>query len=205
MVVRDKLPFQLLRKRSLKNTSEAAVNMFASGGWLLGDGNAYVTIENSTFNNCHRMLAMGAPQSSYNPSTISGNTHNGGKYGISNWNCRGVQVIENVFNDISNECIVTSSGQFTISRNVFNSGRADILFANANPGFGTEISSNFFNGTNTGVRALGASLGQNEIRKNQFATGEFDIFMDGDNNYLIEENDLTADFWCNQYRQWPAF
>ena len=178
----------------IENTSKAAVSMFTSGGWLLADGNAVVLFENSEFKNCKRMLAMGASSTSYNPSIIDNCTHNQGKWSITNWNCYGVQITNNTFNNVSNECVVSSTGQFHIEGNEFNSGRADILFANVSPGFGTPIFSNEFNGANTGIRALGASLGQNQIIQNQFFTGEFDMFMDGDNNYWIENNDLTADF-----------
>lgn len=178
----------------IENTSKAAVSMYASGGWLLNDGNAVVLLENSEFKNCHRMLAMGAINNSYNPSIIDNCVHNQGKWSITNWNCFGVRITNNIFNNISNECVVSSTGQFHIEGNEFNSGRADILFANPTLGFGTDIYNNEFKGANTGIRSLGASLGQTEIRENQFFAGEFDMFMDGDNNYRIRENDITADF-----------
>ncbi|MFK8160893.1 MAG: T9SS type A sorting domain-containing protein [Lewinella sp.] len=178
----------------IENTSKAAISMYASGGWLLGDGNAHVFLENSEFKNCKRILAMGARSVSNNLSVIDNCIHNEGKWSITNWNCINVQVTNNTFNNISNECIVSSTGHFYIKGNEFHSGRADILFANVNPSFGTEIYQNLFFGANTGIRGLGAGAGEHQIANNQFLSGEFDVFMDGDNNYLIESNDITADF-----------
>ena len=140
------------------------------------------------------MLAMGASNPISNKSIIDNCTQNGGKFGITNWNCLDVEVLNNTFNNITSSCIVTEVGQFTIENNTFISGEADILFANVNPGVGSIIRTNIFHGQNTGIRALGSSVGQHKIHNNQFFTGEFDIFMDGDNNYKIEKNDFTSDF-----------
>ncbi|HPK09832.1 MAG TPA: T9SS type A sorting domain-containing protein [Saprospiraceae bacterium] len=178
----------------IENTSEAAVSMFASGGWLLGQGNAKIKFTDSEFKNCKKMLELGALTTSYNPSIIDNCVHNGGKWSITNWNCYGVSITNNDFNNISHECIATEVGQFLIQGNTFHSGRADILFANVSPGFGTAIRDNQLYGANTGVRALGTTLGQHEIEYNQFLCGEFDAFMDDDNNYLFHHNDVTADF-----------
>lgn len=185
---------EVINNSTIENTSVAAISMFHHDGWLLGQGNAHILIDNSTFNNCKRVLAMGAFRPSYNTTVVNNSVHNGGKWSITNWNCYNVDITNNEFNDISNECIVTEVGQFRIEGNTFNSGRADILLANVNPGYGTLIQDNQFNGANTGVRALGTTFGQHKIRYNQFLTGEFDLFIDGDNNYLIERNDITADF-----------
>jgi hypothetical protein len=161
---------------------------------LLGDGNAQVLLDNSTFKNCKSMLAMGSRNPSFNRTKVNDCTHNQGKWSVTNWNCLGVEITNNTFNNVSDECIVTSSGQLKIEGNEFHSGLADVLFANVLPGFGSNLSFNEFYGNNTGVRSLGSSLGQHLIEKNQFLAGEFDVFMDGDNNYIIRNNDITADY-----------
>lgn len=185
---------EVINNSTIENTSLPAISMFHQDGWLLGQGNAHVFIDNSVFNNCKRVLAMGALLPSYNTTVVNNTSHNGGKWSITNWNCYNVKITNNEFNNITNECIVTEVGQFQIEGNTFNSGRADILFANVNPGFGSIIDNNQFNGANTGVRALGTTFGQHKVKRNQFWTGQFDLFMDGDNNYLINNNDVTSDF-----------
>jgi hypothetical protein len=185
---------EIINNSTIENTSKAAVSMFATGGWLLGDGNAQVLLDNSTFKNCKSMLAMGSRNPSFNRTKVNDCTHNQGKWSVTNWNCLGVEITNNTFNNVSDECIVTSSGQLKIEGNEFHSGLADVLFANVLPGFGSNLSFNEFYGNNTGVRSLGSSLGQHLIEKNQFLAGEFDVFMDGDNNYIIRNNDITADY-----------
>lgn len=181
----------------IENTHHAAVSMFPplpTWNEMAQHGNGILQAENTTFNNVKRIVELIAFTPSYNPSYVKDYVQNGGKWSITNWNCYGVEIIDNIFNDITHEAIVTEVGQFLIEGNEIHSGNADILFANVSPGFGTQIFQNQFYGDNTGVRALGTTFGQNEISYNQFLTGEFDIFMDGTNNYLVSHNDLTADF-----------
>ncbi|HMT54583.1 MAG TPA: T9SS type A sorting domain-containing protein [Saprospiraceae bacterium] len=179
-----------------ENTASALVSMFAPFPWpqIQQFGNGILHAENSTFNNTRRIVEMMAWSPSFNKSYITDCVQNGGKWSITNWNCIGVLVKNNVFNNISENCIVTETGQFLIEGNQFNSVTNDILFANVSPGFGTTIARNVFQGASTGVRALGTTLAQNKIEENQFQTGEFDIFMDGVNSYLIRDNDITSDF-----------
>lgn len=179
---------------TIENTKEAAVSMFASGGWLLGNGNAIVNLDNTIFNDCKRMLEMGSKTFQYNSSVINNCTQNNGKWGVTNWNCFGVQVTGNTFFNITNECIVTDRGQYNIYNNTVHSQQADILFANVSPGIGNNIELNQLNGAYTGIRSLGASLGDNQIVENQLFADEFDVFMDGDNHYSIKNNDITADY-----------
>lgn len=179
---------------TIENTKEAAISMFASGGWLLGNGNAIVNLDNTTFNDCKRLLEMGSKTLQYNPSVVNQCTQNNGKWGVTNWNCFGVQVTGNTFFNITKECIVTDRGQYNIYDNTVYSQQADVLFANVSPGLGNNIELNQLNGAYTGIRSLGASLGNNQIIKNQLFADEFDVFMDGDNHYNIKNNDITADY-----------
>lgn len=180
----------------IENTSAAAVSMFAPEPWpqIQQWGNGILHADHTAFNNTRRIIEMMAWKPSFNSSYIRDCVQNGGKWSITNWNCIGVEVKDNVFNNITDACIVTETGQFLIQGNEFHSVNNDILFANVSPGFGTVIRQNDFYGNSTGVRAIGTTIAQNEIRKNQFFTGEFDIFMDGVNSYLIEDNDITSDF-----------
>lgn len=181
---------------TIENTSQAAVSMFAPEPWpqITNWGNGILQADNTTFNNTRRIVEMMAWKPSFNTSYIRDCVQNGGKWSITNWNCIGVEVKDNVFNNISDNCIVTETGQFLIEGNEFHSVNNDILFANVSPGFGTLIRQNDFHGASTGIRSIGTTIAQNKIEENQFLTGEFDIFMDGVNSYEIRDNDITSDF-----------
>lgn len=181
---------------TIENTSAAAVSMFAPEPWpqIQQWGNGILHAENTTFNNTRRIVEMMAWKPSFNTSYIRNCVQNGGKWSITNWNCIGVEVKDNVFNNITDVCIGTETGQFLIEGNEFHSANNDIVFANVSPGFGTIIKRNEFYGASTGVRALGTTIAENKIEENQFLTGEFDIFMDGVNSYQIRDNDITSDF-----------
>jgi len=180
----------------IENTSEAAVSMFAPEPWpeIQSFGNGIVHAENSTFNNVRRIAELMSWTSLSNDSYFRGCTQNGGKHSITNWNCIGVEVTDNTFNDISHEAIVSSTGQFLIEENEIQSGIADILLTNATPGIGCDVFNNKFFGSNAGVKGLGTVLGEHEIIGNQFSTSFTDIFMDGENSYAISGNDITSPF-----------
>ena len=183
-------------KAVVENTSKAAVSMFAPEPWpeIQQWGNGIIHADNTTFNNTRRIVEMMAWKPSFNTSYIRNCTQNGGKWSITNWNCIGVEVKDNVFNNIADVCIGTETGQFLIEGNEFHSAKNDIVFANVSPGFGTIIKQNDFLGESTGIRAIGTTIAQIKIEENQFLTGEFDIFMDGVNSYEIRDNYITSDF-----------
>lgn len=180
----------------VENTSSAAVSMFPPLPWpdMAQHGNGILQAENSTFNNTRRIVEFIAFQPSANGSYIRNCVQNGGKWSITNWNCQFVEVIGNVFNDITMNCIVTESGSFLIEGNEFHSGENDILFANVSAGIGSVIRDNLFYGSETGVRALGTTFDENSILNNNFATGLYDAWMEGDNFYEIYNNDFAAAF-----------
>ncbi len=176
----------------IENTYHPAVSMFNDEvGYLLGNGNAHVLINNSTFINCKRMLAMGAYKPSYNKTVVKNTTQNGGKWGITNWNCYSVEIKNNTFNNVINECIVTIDGQFIIEGNTFHSGKSDILFFETTPGLSSIIKNNQFNGIKTGIRFSGTTYGNHRIYDNTF-TGFYGLCIDGHNNYTINNNDIEA-------------
>lgn len=180
----------------VENTSSAAVSMFPPLPWpdMAQHGNGILQAENSTFNNTRRIVEFIAFQPSANGSYIRDCVQNGGKWSITNWNCQFVEVSGNVFNDITMNCIVTESGSFLIEGNEFHSGENDILFANVSAGIGSVIRDNLFYGSETGVRALGTTFDENSILNNNFATGLYDAWMEGDNFYEIYSNDFAAAF-----------
>lgn len=181
---------------TIENTSSAAVSMFAPLPWpdIQQYGNGIIKADNTTFNNTSRIVEMMAWSPSYNPSYFRDCFQYGGKWSITNWNCYGVEISDCEFHDITESAIVTEVGQFIIDGNKFYSSKNDILFANVFPGFGTIINDNESYSNHTGVRALGTTIAQNRITRNEFNSGIFNIFMDGDNNYWIENNNLTANF-----------
>ncbi len=177
---------------TINNTSQGAVSMFHDGGWLLGNGNAHVKIEGSTFNDCNRMLGMGSVANNINLSTVRGNIQIGGKYGITNWNCLNV-IVENNHFEVSDAGIVTDQGQFFIrEENTFESGVDDIFFASISPSLASFIVNNDFDDNGTGIRMLGTSIAQHEITSNRFNSNQFNLYMDGDNHYKVDENSLKG-------------
>lgn len=187
---------QIINGSTIENTSGPAVSMMPNLPWPERNafGNGSLLAEDSEFINTSRMVEFIAFQPSFNNSSIKNCIQKGGKWGISNWNCINVEVIGNIFQDIELNSIVTETGQFHIEGNEFNSGQADILFANVSPGLGTDMIANTFKGQNTGVRAIGTTFAQNRMLGNEFLAEEFDVFMDGDNNYLVQGNISTANF-----------
>ena len=95
-----------------EHTASALVSMFAPFSWpqIQQYGNGTLHAENSTFNNTRRIVELMAWTPSFNKSYIKNCVQNGGKWSITNWNCIGVLVEDNVFNNITENCIVTETG-----------------------------------------------------------------------------------------------
>jgi len=108
----------------VENTSRAAVSTFA------GNGNGILLAENTVFNNCRRLAELTAWRPLPNTSYIRNCTQNGGKYGVTNWNCQGVEVSNSTFNGISDHCIASETGSFLLENNIFKSGMNDVFFNN---------------------------------------------------------------------------
>lgn len=180
----------------IENTSQAAVSMFAPEPWpqITNWGNGILQADHTTFNNTRRIVEMMSWLPLPNPSYIRECVQNGGKWGITNWNCQGVDVRDNVFNEITDHCIVTEVGSFTIVGNEFHSGQNDILFNNVSAGISTLVESNQFYGSNTGYNARGTTFAQNQIWNNNFQTGFNDVMNDGSNQYDLKANNVTSVF-----------
>jgi hypothetical protein len=180
----------------IENTSQAAVSMFPPLPWSEArqHGNGILHAENSAFNNTMRIVEFIAFQSAANGSYIRDCVQNGGNWSVTNWNCQFIEITDNVFNDITTDCIVTESGSFLIEGNEFHSGQHDILFANVSAGIGSVIRDNLFYGSETGVKALGTTFDENIILNNNFATGLYDVWMEGDNFYEVYRNSFAAAF-----------
>lgn len=157
-------------------------------------GNGIIHADNTTFNNVGRLAEMMAFQPSINNSYFRSCVQNGGKLGITNWNCQYVEVSNCEFNDIEEYAVVSSSASFLIEGNTFNNGNNDILFVNGSGAISSTIIDNDFLGSKTAIRLLGSTFNHNTIQNNRFASMHYDIWAEGDNFYTIENNDLTALF-----------
>ena len=180
----------------IENTSHAAVSMFAPEPWpaVQNFGNGILHADSTTFNNVQRIAELIAWDPSTNGSFVRNCTQNGGKHGVTNWNCLGVEVSGSTFNDISHEAIVVSTGEMVIENNTISSGVADILLTSTLPSFASQVSLNTLQGDEIGLKAFGGAYGPHQIFENQFLTGKHDIFMDGDSQYEIYKNDVTSEF-----------
>ncbi len=176
----------------IENTSKAAVSMFSPESWPLAGnyGNGILHAESSTFNNCRRMVEFMSWSPMPNTSYIVDCVQNGGKWGITNWNCQGIVVRNNIFNGMSSSCIVSEAGSFEISGNFFKSNENDILLNNVSAGIESHIDRNEFYGNNIGYNARGTTFGINRIYENSFHTNYVDAFNDGNNNFNILNNEF---------------
>jgi len=180
---------------SVIENANKGVSMFHEQGWLLGSGNANVLIDNTIFNNCKRMFAMGAWPRQKNASRITNSIQNGGKWGVTNWNCQKVTAEGNIFNGQLRDCIHTIDGSFkSISDNKFYSQDIDVLLINTSIFNSSTIEDNEFNGTNTGLHIVGGSVGFMDIKENEFDNRIFGAFFDNHATYNIEKNEFKSDF-----------
>ncbi len=178
----------------IENTSGPAVSMFPNLPWpqMQQFGNGILHATNTTFNNCNRMVEFIAFTPSINLSYVSQCTQNGGTWGITNWNCQGISVSNNVFNNIQKYCMVTEAGSITITNNEFHSLEGDVLFNNVSAGIPSAINNNQFYGANTGYKALGTTFGQYTISNNTFQNGLYGMYLDGSNRFIANNNDFVT-------------
>gem|GEM_PF-7008080 len=185
---------EIINDATIENAT-VGVSMFNEKGWLLGGGNASVLIDEATFVNCERMLALGAWPRQWNRSIIRESTQDGGKWGVTNWNCLGVTVDENTFNSQLRTCVHTIDGSFqSITDNEFNSRDIDVLLINTAILESSNIKKNDFNGANTGLHIVGGSIGFMDIEDNEFNNDVFGCFFDDHSAYNLEENEFNSDF-----------
>lgn len=179
----------------IEHTKTSAISMYHPyGGWLLGSGNATVIIDNATFFECKRMLAMGAAVLSFNSSSITNSTQDGGKHGITNWNCLNVKVDNNLFRGQSNDCIHGIDCSFySITGNEFYSEDIDVWILESFPGYGSNVVGNKFYAANVGMHLAGGSVGSYTIEDNSFNATSIDLFIDNHASYQVDGNDFSAD------------
>lgn len=182
----------------IENTSKAAVSMFSNEPWPGAGmyGNGILHADNTTFNNTRRIVELMSWSPLPNTSHIRNCAQNGGKWSITNWNCQGVEVKDNVFNNISSHCIVSEAGSFLIENNIFFSAENDILFNNVSAGIGSIIKKNTFKGNYIGYNARGTTFAQNVIEKNNFQTALLGVFNDGNNNFKLVSNNFSGPLGC---------
>lgn len=182
----------------VENTSRAAVSTFA------GNGNGILLAENTVFNNCRRLAELTAWRPLPNTSYIRNCTQNGGKYGVTNWNCQGVEVSNSTFNGISDHCIASETGSFLLENNIFKSGMNDVFFNNPSAGLRSIIKKNTFRGSNIGYNARGTTFATNIIEKNLFQTSFLDMLNDGHNNFDCNFNEMRGIYGGASFSNGPG-
>ena len=193
---REDFDVKVYNDATIRNVNGAAISMFdQDGGWLLGDGNATVLIDDVDFYNCKRMLAMGSIVQKPNKSKVQNSRHQGGHSGITNWNCLNVQVNNNEFLGLTRDCIHGIDCSFSsISNNKFYREDTDIWMLESAPGSGSNIYNNVFNGHEIGMQLAGGVVGHYDIFENSFRSTNFDLFFDNSAEYNVYRNDFTGDF-----------
>lgn len=186
----DEVDVQFTNDAIIENVDGPAVSMFPALPYneAILFGNGILEADNTTFNNCKKMVEFAAYNISTNNSFIRDCTQNGGKWGISNWNCQGIEVTGNEFFDIEAQCIVSSTGSFNITDNKFRSGAENILYVTTTAGFGSSIIENEFIEGEVGIRAIGTTFGKINIHDNEFRNSTYGVLMDHDNNFQVVGN-----------------
>ncbi len=177
----------------VEHTSEAAVSMFAPEPWpnATNYGNGILHADNSVFNDTRRIAELMAWTPQPNGSYVINCVQNGGKWGLTNWNCQGVKVLNNTFNDISHYGIVTINGEFEIKNNVFNSGDIDIYLYYPTVATSSVIKDNTFNGL-TGYLEFGSTIDETKIESNDFNCSWEGIYTEGETKYKACENNFDC-------------
>lgn len=180
--------------QAIVENARTAVSMFPPLPWpeMRDYGNGIVHADNTTFTNVGRVAELMAFQPSLNGSYFRDCIQNGGTFGITNWNCQFVEVSDCEFNDIEANSIVSEAGSFNIVGSTFHSGEHDILLANTSPIFGSEIKDNDFESAETAIRIIGTSFVENTIQNNRFNGNVYGVWMEGDNNCIIQSNDINS-------------
>lgn len=183
----------------IENVSKDAISTLAPEPWpdVTNWGNGIVHLQNTTFNNCNRVLQLMAWSSAINGSYMRGCTVNGGKWGIAMWGGPLEVVVEdNTFSGLQRSCIETGSGHFrTIRNNTFDGAHQDILFVPTSPGYSySSIDFNYFGSPGNGIHSTGSQIDQHQIDNNQFYVGETGVLMDAENYYYATNNDFVSDF-----------
>ncbi len=177
----------------IENVTDAAVSMFPDLPWpqIKLHGNGILWAENSTFNNCRRMVEFIAFTPSLNGSFIYNCTQNGGRWGITNWNCLSVLVDNNQFNNVAKNCIIGIDASFTLQNNVFNSDETNVLLQNTALTIpSTTVTNNQFYGPKEGLKSTGATNFPSLITSNTFHNTDKGVFLDGDSRYFISNNNF---------------
>jgi len=179
----------------IENTSAPAISMFPPNiPWpeVQQFGNGILLADNTTFNNCQRMLELIAYSPSINNSKITNCHQFGGKWGITNWHCEGVQVDNCDFNDIENHCLGAYDGTYIATNNDFFGGTEEVLFTNTKSGKESTIFNNNFHTAPIGLRAVGTHTGFLDIIENDFYNSLHGIAMEKLNNYEITFNTFSG-------------
>lgn len=187
---------KIMNQSIIENTSAAAVSMFAPYNYpqITQYGNGILHAENSTFINTRRMAEFMAWTQSNNSSYINNCTQIGGKWGVTNWNCNDIKIDNCTFTDITHYGIVLVDGNIEVEGTTFICGEEDILINHTTAARGSMIESNYFLGSNNGIKSRGGAESENIIENNIFQNGGFNIFNDGSNSNKIRRNSISSLF-----------
>ncbi len=170
----------------------AAVSMYPWGlTWPehKNQDNGILLADNSSFNNCGSVAAFISHAPKVNISSIVDCTINTSVNAITNWNCQNIDVHNNEFNNISNNCIHTIDGSFIITENEFHSSDIDVLFMRSMALNSSLVEDNDFFGP-VGIRSDGSDNSYNKFIDNNFDCLSRAIDLEGHNFFLAENNDI---------------
>jgi hypothetical protein len=178
----------------IENTSAAVVSMFAPVPWpqITQYGNGILHADNTTFNNVRRIAEFISYSPQINSSYIRNCVQNGGHWSVTNWNCQNIAIEDNVFNNITKDCIVSSNGHFVITGNEFNSTENDILINDVTSNISMEIRNNKFRGDYYGLNTKGAPFSEHNVKRNIFENQFLGVNYDGHSQYHLEENLISS-------------
>ena len=152
-------------------------------------GNGIVHAEGATFNNCRRMVEFISYVNADNSSYVRDCMQNNGKWGVTNWNCRGVEITGTEFNNITSLGLETVNGSFVVSGCTINSGEQDVVLTMTSPGFQeTLVSESYLNGSSTNAVISGNPASEHRFVGNNFSANLVGLWASGDNQYLVENN-----------------
>ncbi|HKK87670.1 MAG TPA: T9SS type A sorting domain-containing protein, partial [Saprospiraceae bacterium] len=114
---------------------------------------------------------------------------------ITNWQCHGIKIHDNTFNDIQEDCIYTIDGSFDITSNEFNSLERGIHFLRTYVTNYSEIEGNTFN-AQIGILNDGNSFTYTDVEDNIFNCESSGVKLQGASNFEIEHNEFPNAYYA---------
>ncbi len=181
----------IVKNRTRIENAVEAINMFPPISWpeVQKFGNGTVHASNSFFTNNNKDIGFIAFHPIFNNSIIENCIFNGARESITNWNCQGVTVFDNDFQEITETSITSHSGSFFLDLNTFQSAIQDVYLANSFASNSWIIKRNIFNGL-TGILHEGGAITTHLIEDNTFLCEDQGMYVDGIGSFDFEYNDI---------------